>query len=238
MRATAFVAGVLAQFHEVLDVEVPRFQISAHGAFAFAALIHGHRSVIGHLEERNHTLALAVGALDVRPGGANIRPVITQPAGPLGQARVVGHQLEDALQIIIHRAQVAGGKLRMQRARVEKRGRGGHEPEGAERIVKLNRTLLLVFLVHRQAHGHAHVEILRCLNTGAADVDEVAIVDRLDSHVGKLLIPLQIEGVGQLIEVELQQIRRQTLGGHTLLQVLAEMFAVHLGQLGRGSELR
>ncbi len=69
-------------------------------------------------------------------------------------------------------------------------------------------------------------------------MDEVAIVDRLDSHVGKLLIPLQIEGVGQLIEVELQQIRRQTLGGHTLLQVLAEMFAVHLGQLGRGSELR
>ena len=126
----------------------------------------------------------------------------------------------------------------MQRTCVEERGRRGHKPKRAEHIVKLNRTLLLVGFISRQAHGHAHVEILRCLNAGAADVDEVAIIDRLDSHVGKLLIPLQIEGVGQLIEVELQQIRRQTLGGHTLLEVLAEMFAVHLGQLGRCTELR
>ena len=233
MGAATFVTGVLAQLHEVLNIEMPCFQISAHGAFTFAALIHGHRSIIGHLEERNNALAFAVGALDVRSSGANIGPVIAQTAGPFGQARVIGHQLEDALEIVIHRAQVAGGKLRMQRACVEERRCGGHKPEGAERIVKLNRTLLLIGFIGRQPHGHAHVKILWRLNTSAADVDEVTIVDRLDTHVGTLLIPLQIEGVGQLIEVELQQIRRQTLGGHTLLQVLAEMFAVQLGQLGR-----
>ena len=121
----------------------------------------------------------------------------------------------------------------MQRACVEERRCGGHKPDRAERIVKLNRTLLLISFISRQPHGHAHVEILRRLNASAADVDEVTIVDRLDAHVGKLLIPFDIQRSRQLVQIELQQIRRQTIRRHALLQVIAEMIAVHLGHLGR-----
>ena len=128
-RAAALITGVAAQLKEVLNVKVPCFKVRAHGALALAALVHGHGGVVGHFQEWNHALTFAVGAVDVRAGGANVRPVVAQAAGPFGKARIVCNQFEDALEVIIHRAQVAGGKLRMQRARVEQRGRGRHEPE-------------------------------------------------------------------------------------------------------------
>ena len=46
VRAAAVVAGVLAQLEELLDVEVPRLEVRAHGALALAAVMresgHGH----------------------------------------------------------------------------------------------------------------------------------------------------------------------------------------------------
>ena len=79
-----------------------------NGAFAFTALIHGHRSIIGHLEERNDALAFAVGALDVAAGRADTGPVVAQPAGPLGQRRVVADALEDVAQVVVDGCEVAG----------------------------------------------------------------------------------------------------------------------------------
>ena len=66
MGAAAVVAGVLAQFEKFLDVQVPGFQIRAHRAFAFAALVYGDRGIVDHFQEWHHALRLAVGALDVR----------------------------------------------------------------------------------------------------------------------------------------------------------------------------
>ncbi len=237
-RTPAFVASVFAQIHEVLDVQVPRLEVGAHRALAFAALVHCHRRVVGNFEERDYALAFTVRAFDVRTGGADICPVVTKTAGPFGQARVVGDQLKDAVKIIIHRAQVTGGKLRMQRARVEERGRGGHKAERTQRVIKLNRAFFAVSFVHRQPHRDAHIKILRRLNPRAADVDEVTIVNRLDAHVGKLLIAFEDKGVGQFGEVVLQQIRRQPVGVHALPEVIRKMIAMQLRQLHRRIELR
>jgi hypothetical protein len=56
--AAALVAGVLAQLQELLDVQVPGFQVGADGALALAALVDRHRGVVDHLEEGNDALAL------------------------------------------------------------------------------------------------------------------------------------------------------------------------------------
>ena len=96
VRAAPVVAGVLAQLEELLDVEVPGLEVGAHRALALAALVHRHRGVVHHLEERHHALRLAVGALDVRAERAHRRPVVAQAAGVLGEQRVFLDRVVDA----------------------------------------------------------------------------------------------------------------------------------------------
>ena len=129
MGAAAVVAGVFAQVEKFLDVDMPGFEIGADGALALAALIDGDRRIIGHLEERDDALALAIGALDMRAKAAHARPVIAEPAGIFGQKRVVLDRFEDAVEIVGHARQKAGRELRPRRAGVEQRGRRGHEIE-------------------------------------------------------------------------------------------------------------
>ena len=107
VRASAVVAGIAAQVEEILNVQVPRLEVRAHRAFALAALVHGDRCIVGDFQKRNHALAFAVGALNVRAGSADVRPVIPQPAGPFGKLGVVAHHLEDVVEIIVDRAEVA-----------------------------------------------------------------------------------------------------------------------------------
>ena len=102
--AAAVVAGVLAQVQELLDVQVPGFQIGAHGPLALAALVHRDGGVVGDLEEWHHALGLAVGAFDVRPHGAHSAPVVAQAAGELRQQGVVLDGAENAVQVVWHRA--------------------------------------------------------------------------------------------------------------------------------------
>ena len=108
VSTTTFIAGVLAQLQELLDIQVPAFQISTHGTLALATLIHRHRRVVHHFQEWHHTLAAAVGPLDVGAQSPDWRPVVTQTAGPLGQHGVVADGAVDALQIILNGGEVAG----------------------------------------------------------------------------------------------------------------------------------
>ena len=62
----AVVTRVLAQLEELLDIQVPAFQVRADGALALAALVDRHRGIVDHLQEWHHALRLAVGALDMR----------------------------------------------------------------------------------------------------------------------------------------------------------------------------
>jgi outer membrane receptor for Fe3+-dicitrate len=56
VRAAALLAGVFAQVEEILDVQVPGFEIGAHRALALAALVDRDRGIVGDLEERHHAL--------------------------------------------------------------------------------------------------------------------------------------------------------------------------------------
>jgi hypothetical protein len=100
VRAAAVVAGVLAQFQELFDVQVPGFQVGADGALALAALVDGHGGVVDDLQERHDALRFAVGALDMGAQGAHAGPVVAQAAGKLGQQRVFLDGLVDAVQVV------------------------------------------------------------------------------------------------------------------------------------------
>ena len=65
MRTTTVITRVFAKFEEFLDIHVPGFEVSTDRALSLAALIDGYCRVVDDLEERNHTLTLTVGALDV-----------------------------------------------------------------------------------------------------------------------------------------------------------------------------
>jgi hypothetical protein len=81
--AAAFVAGVLAEVEELLDVEVPGLEVRADRALALAALVDGDRGVIGDLEERYDALRLAVGAADLGADAADRGPVVAEATGVL-----------------------------------------------------------------------------------------------------------------------------------------------------------
>ena len=190
VRAAPVVAGVLAQLEEFLDVEVPGLQVGADRALALAALVDRHRGVVDDLQERHHALALAVGALDVRAERAHVGPVVAEAAGELAQQRVLLQRLVDAVEVVADGRQVAARQLRAAGAGIEQRRRAAHEVEARQHLVELDRARLAVDLVQRQPHRDAHVERLRQLDPGLVDVQEIAVVQRLQAEVVELQVAL------------------------------------------------
>ena len=217
--AAAVVAGVLAQLDELLDIQVPGFQVGADRALALAALVYRHRGVVDHLQERHHTLGLAVGALDVGAQGSHRGPVVAQAAGKLGQHGVVLDGAVDAVQVVRHRGEVAGGQLRPQGAGVEQ-GRGGaHVVKGRQQLVELDGPGVLVILLGSEAHGHAHEEDLGQLDAHVIAVDKIAVVQGLQAQVGELQVPLGQQCLAEALQVEVLQVRCQQFQRHPLFDV-------------------
>ena len=226
VRAAALVTGVAAQLQELLDVQVPSFQVGADGPFALAALVDRHGRVVGHLEERDHPLALAAGALDGRSHGADRGPVVAQAAGPFAQQGVVANDLEDAAQVVRYRAQVAGGKLRMRGAGVEQRGRGRGVEHLGNQVVELHGPARRVFFPQGKPHGHPHPEHLRQLDPRPFVLNQVAVIQRLQAQVGELQIARGVQRLGQQVQVEPQQFGVQTADLHPAANVRGKPLAV------------
>ncbi|TWG78765.1 hypothetical protein L602_000900000690 [Cupriavidus gilardii J11] len=202
VRAAAVVAGVLAQLEEFLDVQVPRLQVGAHRALALAALVHRHGGVVDDLQERHHALRLAVGPLDVRAQRAHVGPVVAQAAGELRQQRVFLQALVDAFEVVRNGGQVARRQLRAAGARVEQRRRRRHEVERRQQVVELDGPAFAVGLVQRQPHRHAHEERLRHLDAGFIDMQEIAVVQRLQAQVVELEVARGVQRRAQARQVE------------------------------------
>ena len=67
-------------------------------------------------------------------------------------------------------------------------------------------------MAERQAHRHAHEEGLRQLDAGFVDVQEVAVVQRLQAEVVELQVAVGLERRAELGQVELQQLLVEQLG--------------------------
>jgi hypothetical protein len=231
MNRAAVVAGVLAQLEELLEVEVPGLEVGADRALALATLVDGHGGVVHHLQERHHALALAVGALDVAAEGAHARPVVAQAASELAEQGVFLQGLVDAVEVVGHRGEVAARELAAARAAVEQRRRRAHEVEAGEHAVELDGARLAVDLAQCQAHGHTHEEGLRHLDAVLVDVQEVAVVQRLQAEVVELQVAAGVERGAQAGQIELQQLVVEQLGLDALLDELRKVVGVAHGHL-------
>src|ERR1700748_3445004 len=132
MGASPVIAGVLTKIEKLLDVDVPCLQISAHGALAFATLIHRDGGVVSNLEEWNNALRFSVCSSDVRAQAAHAGPIVAEAARVFRQQRIVLDGLEDAVQIIGDSCKKAGRELWPKCSGVEKRRRRAHEVERRE----------------------------------------------------------------------------------------------------------
>ena len=236
--APPVVTGVLPQVEEFLDIHVPGFQVGADRPLALAALIDGHRGVVGDLQERHHAGGQPVGALDVCADPADRRPVVAEAAGVLRQQRVVLDGLEDGVQIVVHRRQEARGQLRPGGSGVEQGRRRRHEIEAGQQPVELDRPALPVDFPDRQPHRHPHEKGLRQFVSDSLVVQEIAVVERLQTEKRERAVPLAVQRVTDDVQVELAQhgieLTEFDAAGHEPPEVLG----VPLGHLLRGRLVR
>src|SRR5690606_22493065 len=116
--------------------------------------------------------------------------------------RIILDRLEDAVEVVGDGRQKAGRELRAQRAGVEQRRRRGHEVERREQVVERDRLLLAVDLAKRQTAGDAHEERLRQLEAHASYVQEVAVIESLESEVVESQIAFGLQRRREPVEVE------------------------------------
>ena len=234
--AAAVVTGVDAKLQEVFDVVVPDFEVGAAGATAFAALVDGDELVVVKFEEGDDALGLAIGAFDVAAGAANGGPGAAEAAGPLREEGVFGDAANhDGLDAVIHLVEVTGGKLGVHGAGVEQRGGAGAEAAGFVEAVEGDDALFgIAFFVDAEAHGDAHPEELGGFEAlgglGFFVDDEVAVVQGLDAEEVEVHVGSGVEGVGEAVEVELQQAGVDALDFDASGEVAAEGAAVEGGE--------
>ena len=203
--SAAFVAGILAQLQELLDVQVPAFQVGTHRAFTLAALVDRHGGIVDYFQEGHHALALAVGSLDVGAQRTNWRPVVTQTASPFRQHGVITDGAVDVFKIVAYRRQITGRQLRMAGTAVEQRGCGRHVVKRRQQVVKLDGPGIRVIFAQGQAHGNAHEKYLGQLQAGLVPVQEVTVVQGLQTQEAELQIPLRLKGSAEALQIESSQ---------------------------------
>src|SRR5579883_332893 len=124
VRAPPLISRVSTKIEEILDIQVPVFQIDAYRSFPLASLIDRHGGVIDNLQERDDSLAATVRSPNGRSQGADRGPIVAQPSSPFGEQGVVLNAFEDLPQVVFYRRHIAGGELWMTGASVEKRWGG------------------------------------------------------------------------------------------------------------------
>src|SRR4030095_837540 len=97
------------QLQELLDIQMPCFQVGTDSTLTLPPLVDGNSGIVYDLEKRHDTLALSVGATDVRSQGAHRSPVISQTTAVFRQQRILLDGIVNACQIIAHSSEKAGG---------------------------------------------------------------------------------------------------------------------------------
>ena len=129
---------------------------------------------------------------------------------------------KDAVEIVWHRGEVAGGQLGPQGARVEERRRRRHVVEGREELVELDGASFPILFLDCEAHGYAHEEALGQLNPRFMGVQEVAVVEGLKPQVGELEVAVSLKGLAEAVEVEAGEFRVEEFKFHAALNVSGE----------------
>ena len=191
--ATGVVAGVVAQFEELLDIRVPGLQVDARRALAPSALVDGgHRGVEG-LQPRDDAVGEPVGAPDQRSLGADAVPAHADAARVLGEPGDVGVALVDAIEGVLGRVeQVAARHLRVHGARVEQRRARRQVGQRRDQVVEVDGLLR----VGAQPAGHPQEEVLRGLDHQAVVgvAQQVAVVHGAQTEELEVAVAAGVDG--------------------------------------------
>lgn len=128
-------------------------------------------------------------------------------------------------------------KLGVARARVDERRARGEVLERRHLLVEGDGVARGVGLVEREAHRHAHPEVLGSLEgLTVARLDAVAVVEGDDTDVLEQVVVRGVESGGERLEVEgVGEPGVEQVLAHTALDVRGEVLAVQISQLiGRG----
>src|SRR6185295_15111607 len=93
----------------------------------------------------------------------------------------------------------------MRRSRVEESRRGGGEAKTGKHFVELDGAVGFVPLVERQSHSHSHPKVLWCFEPLSILMDQISIVQGLQTDKLKLFVPLNTERFRQHIQIEAQE---------------------------------
>ena len=180
MGAPAVVAGVFPQLEELLDVEVPGFEVAAHRALALAAVVReaGGRHV--------RLVALDLQVIDEGLGRdvlhfGHAREELAFDLEPVALGdQLAPHQRGD----FRHRrdAQVIGARLSVE-------ARGG--TVGARCIVAVHALAILA----RRRNAHAQKLVAQCVDQGLRGVGEIDLLAARDASVGLEQSPDEGRGV-------------------------------------------
>ena len=232
--AAVGVTRVLTQVEELGEVHVPVLHVEAQGTELLAAAADRAQHRVDRVHERDRPGRGRVVRADGRALGAQLGDREADAAGALGQPHDVAHALGDVLDVVLHLHDEAVRQLGVARAGVDEGRAGGEVLELRHLRVEGDGVRGGVGLVERQAHGHAHPEVLRGLEgLAVARLDAVAVVEGDDADVLQQLVVLGVEHVGEGVEVE--QLGEAGVEQHLVdaaTDVVGEVRAVQLAQLG------
>ncbi len=200
-RLAVEVARRLADLEELLDLRVRDIEIAGGRATAQRPLRDGEREAVHHADERDDARGLAVESHRFADA-ADITPIGADAAAARGEPDILVPGVDDAVQAVGHRVQVAGDRQAAAGAAVRQNGRGGHEPQLRDIVVEPLRVRLVVGI----GRGDADEQILIGFTR-----QQIAVVQRVLAEIGE-------ERVAAVVHLDrIGQRTRALLGGGRIL---------------------
>ncbi len=201
------VAGVVAQFQEVLDVGVPGLQVDAGRTLALAALVDRRDRGVERLQPRHDAVGMAVGGPDQRAARTHPGVAHADAAAELGQLGDVAVTGVDRLERILRRIQQeARRQLLVAGAGVEQGRAGRQVVQVAQPLVQRQR----LGHVLGQRAGDAQEELLRGFDhlAGVRVAQQVAVVQRAQAEVVEVEVVVGVDRIVELARVDLDEVEQ------------------------------
>ena len=172
-----------ADFEELLDLWVRDVEIAGRRTAAQAALADRERQRVHDADEGNDAAGLAVEA-DGFADAADIAPIGADAAAAAGEPDILVPGIDDAVEAVGHRVEIAADRQPAPGAAVRQHGRRGHEPEPRDIVVEPLRVGSIIGVGRRDAHEEILIGFAR---------QQIAVVERFLAEIGQQRIARMID---------------------------------------------
>ena len=182
-RLAVEIARRLTDFEELLDLRVADVEVAGGRAAAQRPLRNREREAVHHPDEGDDAAGLAVKA-DRFADAADIAPIGADAAAARGQPDILVPGVDDAVEAVGHRIEVAADRQAAAGAAVRQHGGGGHEPQLRNVIVQALGVCAIVGI----GRGDADEEVLI-----AFAGQQIAVVQRFLAEIGEQRIAAMVD---------------------------------------------